>query len=81
MDSFHLVSPSGKVKGTRSSKYFFLPDVVEFVTETGELADDDHDRMSLQWRTGRTSRQNSGWPYKTSRQEGHTWNRTMGNWH
>jgi hypothetical protein len=50
-----------------------LPDVVEFVTETGEFADDDHDRMSRQCRTGRTSRQNSGWPYKISRQGGQTW--------
>jgi hypothetical protein len=49
------------------------PEVVEVVTETGEFAAEDHDRMSLQWRTGRTSRQNSGCPYKMSRQSGQTW--------
>ena len=73
------VSAPAEVSLSDESLSGTVGDSAAAVVDVTELA--DHDRSVRQWMTGRTSLQNRGWLYMTSRHLEHTWlmpNRSRG---
>ena len=72
-------APAVEVSLSDESLSGTVGDSAAAVVDVTELA--DHDRSVRQWMTGRTSLQNRGWLYMTSRHLEHTWlmaNRSRG---